>query len=112
MEPEQVASSVVGANRRTQRFVGMQIEGVVDDCAALGKGEVAVAQDETGFLVIKLLEIERPATSEKPEVLSTIEERLAAEMNDDLLSSFSLALRQTYDVSVNGSLIEEVLTRY
>lgn len=78
----------------------------------IGKGEVAVAQDETGFLVIKLLEIERPATSEKPEVLSTIEERLAAEMNDDLLSSFSLALRQTYDVSVNGSLIEEVLTRY
>ncbi len=78
----------------------------------LDEGAVDVASEQTGFLVVKLTGIDRPAPSDRPDSLSTIEERLAAELNDDLISGFSLALRQTYDVTVNGALIQEVVTRY
>ena len=42
----------------------------------------------------------RPKPSDQPDAFSTIEEGLITQLNDDILSSFSLALRQSHDVTL------------
>ena len=97
---------------QTDGASGRASSDVISKLFEIGEGDLVVAAEDQGFLVAKLVEILRPKPSDRREALSTIEERLASDLNDDLLSSFSLALRQSYDVTVNGNLIEETLTRY
>ena len=100
-------------NRFGQGDDGSRMSGdLVSKLFELKQGDVAVAQDDPGFLVIKLVEVVQPKPSDRPDAFSTIEERLATELNDDILSSFSLALRQTHNVTLNSVLIEEVLNRF
>lgn len=75
-------------------------------------GDVASIAGENGWLVAKLADISRPDPGSEPEALETVNERVVESINGDLLASFSTALREETEITVNSVLIQELTNRY
>lgn len=77
---------------------------------ALKEGEVGSFRAGDSYYVTKLVEVRAVDPSADPETMDRLTAQLAGSLENDLLAQFSAALRQTYDISVNAQLIDEVLT--
>lgn len=102
-EPEPVNRTASGATEPGAR----ELAGAL---FALKQGEVSSFRAGDSYHVTKLTEIRAADPSADPETMERLTAQLAGSMEGDLLTQFSAALRQTYDISVNAQLIDEVLT--
>ena len=77
---------------------------------ALKQGEISSLRAGDSYQVAKLIEIRPADPSADRETVERLTAQLADAMEGDLLAQFAAALRQSYNVSVNAQLIDEVLT--
>ena len=75
-------------------------------------GDVDTVVGQDGHLVVKLLDIQPANPGGAADEVRTVRDALAVEMRSDMLDQFLATLRDEYDVRVNQTRIEEVLTTY
>jgi len=73
------------------------------------EGGTVIAPTPDGQVIAKLLEIQPADMSQASSALDTTQENLAQSMQGEMLDQFIIALQQEYPVSVNNTVLQELL---
>ena len=78
----------------------------------LEPGGVTMAQDGAGYIVAKLVDVNRPAPASDPEGLSGLRDDLARNLENDLMTEFAEALSQDYGITINTRLVDDLVAGF
>jgi len=73
------------------------------------EGEALIAPSAEGQVIAKLLEIQPADLSQASSALNTTQENLGRSMQGEMLDQFIIALQQEYPVTVNNTVLQELL---
>ncbi|WP_207478796.1 SurA N-terminal domain-containing protein [Arenibaculum pallidiluteum] len=109
---EDVARAAGGTAGRTEPLTrGSRSAGglpplLIEQLFEMKQGEVASAATEGGQMVVKLVEIQVPDPAADPSQLDQVRLTLSQGMQQDVLASYTRALRGEYGVTVNRTVLE------
>lgn len=78
----------------------------------VGPDAPVTAETDTGMVVATLDEVQAPDPSSRPAELRSLRQSLDSAMENDVLAQFAEALRQSHEVRVNQTRLDQIVNRF